>query len=61
MIFVATKKQGFGSATLHKKVGQQIILDSGSEIRDPRMTKIRIRDKHSGSATLFASPDFAGF
>jgi hypothetical protein len=26
----------------------------GSEIRDPGWVKIRIRDKHPGSATLFA-------
>jgi hypothetical protein len=27
-------------------------LDPGSEIRDPGWVKIRIRDKHPGSATL---------
>jgi hypothetical protein len=46
-IFVATKK-----------VGQQIFSSSsfvvvlGSRIRDPGWIKIRIRDKHHGSATL---------
>ncbi len=29
-----------------------LLLDPGSEIRDPRWIKIRIRNKHSGSATL---------
>jgi hypothetical protein len=29
-----------------------LFLDPGSEIRDPRWVKIRIRDKHPGSATL---------
>ncbi len=46
---------------LQKKVWQQIFfhpsllllfLDPGSEIRDPEWVKIRIRDKHPGSATL---------
>jgi hypothetical protein len=27
------------------------MLDAGSEIQDPRWIKIRIRDKHPGSAT----------
>jgi hypothetical protein len=30
------------------------IRDPGSEIRDPGWVKIRIRDKHPGSATLAA-------
>ncbi len=29
-----------------------LLLDPGSEIRDPVLIKIRIRDKHPGSATL---------
>jgi hypothetical protein len=29
-----------------------LFLDPGSEIRDPGWVKIRIRDKHPGSATL---------
>jgi hypothetical protein len=29
-----------------------LFLDPGSEIRDPEWVKIRIRDKHLGSATL---------
>jgi hypothetical protein len=29
-----------------------LFLDPGSEIRDPGWLKIRIRDKHPGSATL---------
>ncbi len=29
-----------------------LFLDPGSEIRDPERVKIRIRDKHPGSATL---------
>ncbi len=29
-----------------------LFLDPGSEIRDPEWVKIRIRDKHPGSATL---------
>jgi hypothetical protein len=29
-----------------------LLLDPGSEIRDPGWVKIRIRDKHPGSATL---------
>jgi hypothetical protein len=29
-----------------------VFLDPGSEIRDPEWVKIRIRDKHPGSATL---------
>ncbi len=29
-----------------------LVLDPGSEIRDPGWVKIRIRDKHPGSATL---------
>jgi hypothetical protein len=29
-----------------------MFLDQGSEIRDPGWVKIRIRDKHPGSATL---------
>jgi hypothetical protein len=46
---------------LHKKVWQLIFfhlsllllfLDPGFEIRDPGWVKIRIRDKHPGSATL---------
>jgi hypothetical protein len=54
MIFVAV--------WLQKMVGQNQIfpppllvlsLDSGSEIRDPGWTKIRIRDKHPVSAALF--------
>jgi hypothetical protein len=28
------------------------VLNTGSEIRDPGYVKIRIRDKHPGSATL---------
>ncbi len=31
-------------------------LDPGSEIRDPGWVKIRIRDKHPGSATLVTVP-----
>jgi hypothetical protein len=31
------------------------IRDPGSEIRDPGWVKIRIRDKHPGSATLVLS------
>jgi hypothetical protein len=31
----------------------------GSEIRDPGWTKIRIRDKHPGSATLYILKDFS--
>ncbi len=45
---------------LQKMVGQKNfsplllvrVLDPGSEIRDPGWVKIRIRDKHPGSATL---------
>ncbi len=34
-----------------------LFLDPGSEIRDPGWLKIRIRDKHPGSATLlFSTP-----
>jgi hypothetical protein len=29
-----------------------LFLDPGSELRDPGWTKIRIRDKHPGSAIL---------
>jgi len=29
-----------------------LLLDPGSEIQDPGWVKIRIRDKHPGSATL---------
>jgi hypothetical protein len=32
-----------------------MFLDPGSEIRDPGWVKIRIRDKHPGSATLHKS------
>ncbi len=32
-----------------------LFLDPGSEIRDPEWLKIRIRDKHPGSATLYLS------
>jgi hypothetical protein len=31
------------------------IRDPGSEIRDPGWVKIKIRDKHPGSATLLES------
>ncbi len=43
---------------LHKKVWQKkfsplsFVAVYGSEIRDPELVKIRIRDKHPGSATL---------
>ncbi len=33
-----------------------LFLDPGSEIRDPGWVKIRIRDKHPGSATLDKTP-----
>jgi hypothetical protein len=34
-----------------------LFLDPGSEIRDPGWVKIRIRDKHPGSATLLSVAD----
>ncbi len=33
-----------------------LFLDPGSEIRDPGWVKIRIPDKHRGSATLIMKP-----
>jgi hypothetical protein len=50
--FVATKK-GTGMTTkfFHPSL-VLLVLDPGSEIRDPGWVKIRIRDKHPGSATL---------
>ncbi len=36
-----------------------LFLDPGSEIRDQGWVKIRIRDKHPGSATLDAKKGFA--
>jgi hypothetical protein len=37
------------------------IRDPGSEIRDPGWVKIRIRDKHRGSATLSAAQHLSYF
>jgi hypothetical protein len=48
--FVATKK-GFRTNFFHPSL-LLLFLDPGSEIRDPEWVKIRIRDKHPGSATL---------
>ncbi len=55
MISVATKE---GRKTNHFPPSLLVLLlDVRSEIRDPRWIKIRIRDKHPGSATLrFANP-----
>jgi hypothetical protein len=47
--FVATKK---GLTTIFPPSLLLLFLDPGSEIRDPEWVKIRIRDKHPGSATL---------
>jgi hypothetical protein len=48
--FVATKK---GSTTIFFHPSLLLMfLDPGSEIRDPEWVKIRIWDKHTGSATL---------
>ena len=54
VIFVATKKVGqliFYPCSF-VAVGGSGIQDPGSKNRDPRWIKIRIRDKHPGSATL---------
>jgi hypothetical protein len=48
--FVATK-QGMTTIFFHPSL-LLLFLDSVSEIRDPGWLKIRIRDKHPGSATL---------
>jgi hypothetical protein len=48
MIFVA-KKNG---RTKKFPPPLLVMLDTGSEIRDPGWIKIRIRNKHPGSATL---------
>ncbi len=50
MIFVATKKD-MATNTFHPSL-LLLYLGLGSEIRDPGSVKIRIRDKHPGSATL---------
>jgi hypothetical protein len=51
--FVPTKKglEIFFSSPL------SLVVVFGSEIRDPGWVKIRIRDKHPGSATLFVNPE----
>jgi hypothetical protein len=48
--FVATKK--CLTKDFFSPLSFYLFLDPGSEIRDPGWVKIRIRDKHSGSATL---------
>jgi hypothetical protein len=52
MIFVATKMVGQKNFPLPLLV---LLLDPGSEIRNPGWIKNRIRDKHIGSATLISS------
>ncbi len=48
--FMATKK---GMTTnFFSPLSIIAFLDLGSEVRDPGWVKIRIRDKHPGSATL---------
>jgi hypothetical protein len=63
--FVATK-QGLTTNFFHPSLlllfldpGSEI-QDPGSEIRDPEWLKIRIRDKHPGSATQFHSSQIFG-
>jgi hypothetical protein len=51
--FVATKN-GLKKKNFHPCL-LLLFLDPGSEIRDPGWVKIRIRDKHPGSATLLAT------
>jgi hypothetical protein len=48
--FLVTKK-GMRTDFFHPSL-LMLILDPGSKIRDPGWVKIRIRDKHPGSATL---------
>ncbi len=48
--FVATKK--VMKTNFFSPLSFLLFLDPGSEIQDPGCVKIRIRDKHPGSATL---------
>ncbi len=52
MTFVAKKNKNGSTKNFSPSSLLMLLLDPGSEIRDPRRTKIRIRDKHLGSATL---------
>ncbi len=49
-----SKKKAWQQIFFHQCVSL-LFLDPGSEIRDPEWVKIRIRDKHPGSATLSAT------
>jgi hypothetical protein len=50
--FVATKKGLKTNFFSLLSFVALLFLDPGSEVRDPEWVKIRIRDKHPGSATL---------
>ena len=54
MKFVATWK-GMTSNIFYPSPLLLLFLDPGAEIRDPGWAKIRIRDKHPGSASLSAT------